>query len=118
MHCEIFSASRVTIGPSVLIAAYCYVIGGDHDFSDPSAPVLAQTRTSVGVTVGEGAWMGAGAKILGNIEIGHCARIASGSVVLKPVPHNKTVAGVPAKVIGEAGCPEPSRAMDHLFTEG
>ena len=59
----------------------------------------------------------AGAKILGNIEIGHCARIASGSVVLKSVPHNKTVAGVPAKVIGEAGCPEPSRFMDHLFFE-
>jgi serine O-acetyltransferase len=61
--------------------------------------------------------IGAGAKILGNIEIGHCARIASGSVVLKSVPHNKTVAGVPAKVIGEAGCPEPSRSMDHLFFE-
>jgi serine O-acetyltransferase len=43
------------------------------------------------------------------------ARIAAGSVVLKPVPHNTTVAGVPAKVIGEAGCSEPSRAMDHLF---
>src|SRR5712692_4606343 len=62
-----------------------------------------------------GVLIGAGAKILGNIEIGHCARVAAGSVVLKPVPHNKTVAGVPAKVIGEAGCPEPSRAMDHLF---
>jgi serine O-acetyltransferase len=58
---------------------------------------------------------GTGAKILGNIEIGHCARIAAGSVVLKPVPHNTTVAGVPAKVIGEAGCPEPSRSMDQLF---
>jgi serine O-acetyltransferase len=64
-----------------------------------------------------GVLIGAGAKILGNIEIGHCARIASGSVVLKPVPNNKTVAGVPAKVIGEAGCPEPSRAMDHLFLD-
>ena len=67
--------------------------------------------------IGYGVLIGAGAKILGNIEIGHCARIASGSVVLKPVPHNKTVAGVPAKVIGEAGCPEPSRSMDHLFIE-
>jgi serine O-acetyltransferase len=38
-------------------------------------------------------------------------------VVLKPVPHNTTVAGVPAKVIGTAGCPEPSRTMDHLFHE-
>jgi serine O-acetyltransferase len=64
-----------------------------------------------------GVLIGAGAKILGNIEIGHCARIAAGSVVLKPVPHNTTVAGVPAKVIGEAGCPEPSRFMDHMFTQ-
>ena len=61
--------------------------------------------------------IGAGAKILGNIEVGHCARVASGSVVLKPVPHNTTVAGVPAKVIGEAGCPEPSRTMDQMFQD-
>ena len=64
-----------------------------------------------------GVLIGAGAKILGNIEVGHCARIAAGSVVLKPVPHNATVAGVPAKVIGTAGCEEPARAMDHRFAE-
>ena len=62
-----------------------------------------------------GVMLGAGAKIIGAIEIGHCARVAAGSVVLKPVPHNTTVAGVPAKVIGEAGCPEPSRSMDQMF---
>jgi len=50
-----------------------------------------------------GVMIGAGAKILGNIEVGHCARIAAGSVVVKPVPHNVTVAGVPAKVVGEVG---------------
>ena len=49
----------------------------------------------------DGVMIGAGAKILGNIEIGHCARIAAGSVVLKPVPNNVTVAGVPAKVVGD-----------------
>lgn len=63
-----------------------------------------------------GVMLGAGAKILGNIEIGHCARVASGSVVLKDVPHNVTVAGVPAKVVGEAGCAEPSRTMDQMFS--
>ncbi|MGX9393599.1 serine O-acetyltransferase [Nitrobacteraceae bacterium UC4446_H13] len=62
-----------------------------------------------------GVLIGAGAKILGNIEIGHCARIAAGSVVVKPVPHNVTVAGVPAKVVGEAGCAEPSRTMDQML---
>jgi serine O-acetyltransferase len=65
--------------------------------------------------IGKGVMIGAGAKILGNIEIGHCARIAAGSVVLKPVPHNVTVAGVPARVIGEAGCSEPSRTMDQML---
>src|SRR6204780_3317163 len=64
-----------------------------------------------------GVMIGAGAKILGNIEIGHCARIAAGSVVVKPVPNNVTVAGVPAKVIGVAGCPEPARSMDQMFQD-
>jgi serine O-acetyltransferase len=62
-----------------------------------------------------GVMIGAGAKILGNIEIGHCARIAAGSVVLKSIPNNVTVAGVPARVIGEAGCAEPSRTMDQML---
>ena len=53
--------------------------------------------------------------ILGNIEVGHCARIGAGSVVLKAVPPNTTVAGVPAHVVGEAGCAEPSRTMDQML---
>ncbi|TCL74034.1 serine O-acetyltransferase [Rhizobium sp. BK251] len=65
--------------------------------------------------IGNGVLIGAGAKILGNIEIGYCSRIAAGSVVLKPVPPKTTVAGVPAKVVGEAGCAEPSRVMDQVI---
>lgn len=65
--------------------------------------------------VRHGVLIGAGAKILGNIEVGHCARIAAGSVVLHPVPHNKTVAGVPARIVGEAGCAEPARTMDQIL---
>ncbi|WP_127090743.1 serine O-acetyltransferase [Aquabacter cavernae] len=64
-----------------------------------------------------GVLIGAGASVLGNIEVGRCARIAAGSVVLKPVPNNTTVAGVPAKVVGEAGCAEPARAMDQMFDD-
>jgi serine O-acetyltransferase len=64
-----------------------------------------------------GVLIGAGAKILGNIEVGHCARIAAGSVVLQPVPPNTTVAGVPARVVGTAGCPEPARTMDQLLSQ-
>ncbi len=64
-----------------------------------------------------GVLIGAGAKVLGNIEVGRCARVAAGSVVLKPVPRNSTVAGIPAKVVGEAGCAEPSRSMDQMFED-
>lgn len=65
----------------------------------------------------EGVLIGAGAKILGNIEVGKCARVAAGSVVLAAVPPNTTVAGVPAKVVGTAGCAEPARNMDQLIAE-
>lgn len=65
--------------------------------------------------VRRGVLIGAGATVLGNIEIGCCSRVAAGSVVLKPVPSGATVAGVPAKIVGEAGCAEPSRAMDHVL---
>ena len=65
--------------------------------------------------IGNGVLIGAGAKVLGNITVGYCSRIAAGSVVLHDVPHNKTVAGVPAKVIGEAGCSQPSITMDQLI---
>ena len=63
-----------------------------------------------------GVLIGAGAKILGNIEVGACARVAAGSVVLQAVPCKATVAGVPAKVVGAAGCAEPARSMDQLLT--
>ena len=61
-----------------------------------------------------GVMIGAGAKILGNIEVGACARVAAGSVVLRSVPPHTTVVGVPARVVGAAGCAEPARSMDQL----
>jgi len=65
--------------------------------------------------VREGVLIGAGAKILGNVEIGNCSRIAAGSVVTHPVPANSTVAGNPARVVGHAGCAEPARTMDQTL---
>lgn len=63
--------------------------------------------------VRKGVLISAGAKILGNIEIGECAKVGAGSVVLKNVPPRTTVAGVPAKVVGDSKCAQPSRNMDH-----
>jgi serine O-acetyltransferase len=67
--------------------------------------------------VRRGAMLGAGATLLGNIEIGEYSRVGAGSVVLEDVPRCVTVAGVPAKVVGAAGCEEPARTMDQKFSE-
>jgi acetyltransferase-like isoleucine patch superfamily enzyme len=98
-NCEIFSASRVTLGPRVLMAAYSYIVGGDHVFSDPRRSVLEQTRTSAGVAVGEGAWIGAGATLLDGISVGERAIVGAGAVVRSDVPPFATAVGVPARVL-------------------
>ena len=67
--------------------------------------------------IGKGVLLGAGAKVLGNITIGDYAKVASGSVVLKPVPPGCTAAGVPARLVNCPTCEEPARSMDHTLAE-
>lgn len=67
--------------------------------------------------IGNGVLLGAGAKVLGNIKIGDYAKIASGSVVLKPVPPHCTAAGVPARLVNCPTCEEPARSMDHTLAD-
>lgn len=98
-NCELFSASLVTVGKDVLMAAYGYIIGGDHDFSDPAAAVLAQSRKSAGVSIGDGAWLGAGAKVLDGVTIGEHAVIGAGAVVRSDVEPRAIAVGIPARVV-------------------
>jgi acetyltransferase-like isoleucine patch superfamily enzyme len=102
-NCEVFSASRVRIGAGALMAAYSYVIGGDHDISDPAASVLSQPRTSAGVEVGDGAWIGAGAKILDGVTIGERAIVGAAAVVRESVPPLAVSVGIPARVVSTRG---------------
>lgn len=65
--------------------------------------------------IADGVMIGAGAKVLGNIEVGRCAKIAAGSVVLRAVPAHCTVAGVPARVVRRHARDEiPALDMDQL----
>ena len=98
------------------------VIGETAEIGDHSSLLHSVTLGGSGKEMGDRhpkvgrcVMIGAGSKILGNIHVGDCARVAAGSVVLKDVPPKTTVAGVPARVIGEAGCSAPSRMMDQLL---
>ena len=120
---DIHPAARV--GKGIMIDhAHSIVIGetavvGDN-VSMLHSVTLGGTGKEDGVRhpkIGDGVMIGAGAKVLGNITVGYCSRIAAGSVVLHDVPHNTTVAGVPAKVIGDSGCSQPSITMDQLIND-
>jgi acetyltransferase-like isoleucine patch superfamily enzyme len=99
-NCEIFSASAVRVGRDTLLAAYCYLIGGDHEFGRAGEAVIAQGRRSAGVTVGAGAWLGAGAKVLDGVAVGDRAIVGAGAVVRAAVPPGAIAVGVPARVVG------------------
>lgn len=111
-NCEVFSASRVVLGEDALLAAYCYVIGGDHDFSDTSKAVLEQSRRSAGVVIGSGVWMGAGVKVLDGVRIGPHAIVGAGAVVREDVPEYAIAVGMPARVVGQR-TPDPNGAAHH-----
>jgi acetyltransferase-like isoleucine patch superfamily enzyme len=98
-NCEVFSAGTVTIGKDTLLAAYAYLIGGDHDFSDKTVAVNAQPRRAAGIVVGSGVWIGAGAKVLDGVQIGDRGIIGAGAVVRSSVPEGATAVGVPARLV-------------------
>lgn len=60
-------------------------------------------------TVEDGVLIASGAKVLGSIRIGHCSKIGAGSVVLREVPPNSTVVGVPGRVVMQDGVRVPAR---------
>ncbi len=113
------------IGRGLMIDhAHAIVIGETSEVGDNVSLLHSVTLGGTGKDegdrhpkVGRGVLIGAGASILGNIKIGDCSRVAAGSVVLHDVPPNRTVAGVPAKIIGYAGCKEPALSMDQLLND-
>ena len=122
---------QVDIHPAAVIGSGAFVDHGTGIVIGETAVVGQDVSMLQGVTlggtgaergdrhpkIGKGVLLGAGAKVLGNIVVGDYAKIASGSVVLKPVPEHCTAAGVPARLVNCPTCPEPARSMDHTLAE-
>lgn len=119
---DIHPAAR--IGQGIMIDhAHSIVIGETAVVGDNVSMLHSVTLGGTGKEdfdrhpkIGDGVLIGAGAKVLGNIQVGTCSRIAAGSVVLQDVPPNTTVAGVPARVVGQAGCDQPALTMNQILS--
>ncbi|MBI3438537.1 MAG: serine O-acetyltransferase [Proteobacteria bacterium] len=115
------------IGSGVFVDhAHGIVIGETAVVEDDVSMLHSVTLGGTGKESGDrhpkirrGVLIGAGAKVLGNIEVGEDARIAAGSVVLEDVKPRCTVAGIPARPVGGACCEGlmPANEMDQRFFE-
>jgi len=116
---DIHPAAR--IGNGILIDHATSVVIGETAVIEDNVSILHEvTLGGTGKASGDrhpkvrhGVLIGAGAKILGNVEVGRGAKVGAGSVVLEDVPPHSTVAGVPAVVIGTPNVDQPALEMDH-----
>jgi GT2 family glycosyltransferase/acetyltransferase-like isoleucine patch superfamily enzyme len=117
-NCMIFSASEVRVGADNLMAAYSYLVGGTHRFDDPTIPVLHQKRSSQGIVVGSGGWLGAHVTVFDGVHIGKNVVIGAGSTVNKNIPDYTVAAGVPIKMIKKRQVPEAASRTKKSVTIG
>tara|TARA_B100001123_G_scaffold402553_1_gene490239 strand:+ start:1912 stop:2724 length:813 start_codon:yes stop_codon:yes gene_type:complete len=108
-NCEIFSGGHVRLGKNTLVAAYTYLVGGDHLHDRTDIPVLDQGRVAQGIEVDDNVWLGAHVVISDGATVGHDAIIGAGAVVRGQIPPLVIAAGVPAKVLRsrEPTVPDP-----------
>ncbi len=101
--CRIASESKIVIGESVLIAAFCYIGPGNHKKETPNSKLIeSPMENKGGVVIGKNVWIGTRSTILDGVSIGDDAIIGAHSLVKNNVPAGSTVAGTPAKIIKRA----------------
>ena len=102
-YSEVFSGSKVVVGKDGLFAAYTYLVGGGHEFETTDLAVIDQPRSSLGITLGDNVWLGAGAKVMDGIRIGNGVVVGAGAVVTHDLPDGSVAVGVPARVVRTRG---------------
>jgi acetyltransferase-like isoleucine patch superfamily enzyme len=109
-NCEIFSGGHVRLGKNTLVAAYTYLVGGDHLHDRTDLPVLDQGRVAKGIEVDDNVWLGAHVVIADGARVGRDAIIGAGAVVFGEIPPFQIAAGVPAKVIRDRRSDDSGKA--------
>jgi len=98
-NCVISSLGTIVIKENHLMAAFCYLVGGDHVADRTDVPILYQGRTAKGIMLEENIWLGAGVAVLDGSTIGRDSIIGAHAVVTNKIPPYSIAVGAPAKVL-------------------
>jgi acetyltransferase-like isoleucine patch superfamily enzyme len=101
MNCLFQSESAVDVGPNIVMASYCYLVGGgNHGMDRTDIPIIQQPPVSRGgITIEENCWLGARATVIDGVTVGRDSVLGAGAVAIRDVPEFSVAAGIPAKVI-------------------
>jgi len=97
--CVLRGQGGITIGDDVFLAPLVQILAVNHIYADTTRPISHQGITAQGITIEDGAWIGAGAIILDGVRIGRNAVVGAGAVVTRDVPPHTLAAGNPARVV-------------------
>ncbi len=105
--CFLYTTGGLLIGNNVSISRGVWLVTGSHDMNDPRFPDFYKP-----IAIGDYAWIGVRATILGGVTIGEGAVVMAGAVVTRDVPPFAVVGGVPARIITERRLYNPAYQLD------
>jgi acetyltransferase-like isoleucine patch superfamily enzyme len=97
--CVLRGQGGISIGDDVYLAPLVQILAVNHVYQDTTRPISHQGITAQGITIGDGAWIGAGAIILDGVRVGRNVVVGAGAVVTRDVPPCSLVTGNPARVV-------------------
>lgn len=105
--CLLYTTGGIIIGEQVSISSGAWLVTGTHDINHPQF-----IDSYKPIVIGDHAWIGMRATVLGGITIGEGAVIMAGAMVTRDVPPFAVVGGVPAKVVGDRHLCDPSYSLN------
>lgn len=97
--CYLSGEGGLEIGEDVLIGPHAKLLSAGHAIDEGDAIIARNRITRAGISIGDGAWIGAGAIVLEGVSVGRGAVVAAGAVVRQDVPAGMVAAGMPARLI-------------------
>ena len=98
--CHITCTNKVIIEKNVLFGEGIFIADNIHGYEDIKTPIKKQTQISSGpLIIGEGTWIGNGARVIGKLKVGKNCVIGANTFLNKDVPDYSVVVGVPARII-------------------